>query len=166
MSATFEATREMDQEVRRSREASLGTRIRVRLQHHRIDGELARGADPNTDPLRYERARELVGDESRRRLGSGLERLVAAADAEPIRFSSRVPIARMAIRDSLPDMENIIERLHAPAYLSPQGVAMVAVLLADGAGPLYGSATAPAGELHRALETVVHAIDNGPVMIV
>jgi hypothetical protein len=165
MSATVEATRELDQEVRRSREPSLGTRIRVRLNHHRIDRELARGADPNTDPLRYERARELVGDESRRRLGAGLEGLLAAADTGPIRFSSKVPVARLAIRESRPDIETIVERLSPPAYLSPQGVAMVAVLLADGAGPLYASAATPSPELHRALETVVHAIDNGPVLV-
>jgi hypothetical protein len=36
------------------------------------------------------------------------------------------------------------------------------VLLADGAGPLYGNGPSHAEVLVRALEDTLHAIDNGP----
>jgi hypothetical protein len=166
MSATAELRPRIERRVERSPGATLGARIRTRLHRRRIDLELTAGVDPNANPLRQARALELVGEASRRRLAAGLERLLAAADAGPAPFTSKVPVARAAIRDSRWDVETILERLLTSAYISPQGVAMIGLLLGDGAGPLYGDPTTHSTELRRALETVVHAIDHGPALVV
>lgn len=165
MSATAEVTRGANQKVRTSGAVSLGIRVRTRLHRHKLDKELASGADPNINSLRYERARELVGEQSCRRIAASLERLLAEVDSGPRAFSARVPIARAAIRDSRGNLDTIVERLKAPAYISAQGVAMISLLLSDGAGPLYGIDPAHSRELHRALETVLDAIDHGPVLV-
>jgi hypothetical protein len=160
MSATAEVTWGADQKARASGGASLGTRVRTRLHRHKLDKELASGADPNINSLRYERARELVGEQNRRRIAASLEQLLGEADSSPRAFTSRVPIARAAIRDSRGSLDTIVELLRTPAYISAQGVARISLLLSDGAGPLYGNNPAHSEELRRALETVVDTIDQ------
>jgi hypothetical protein len=151
--------------VRRAPQTPLPIRVRTRLHRGRLDREIVSGADPNLGPLRRERAHQLVGDEWRRRSATNLERLLVEADSPPHPFNPRVPLARAAIRDSRWSLDTIVERLRAPAYISPQGVAMITVLLADGAGPLYGSGPADPKVLGSALEVTLHAIDNGPVLV-
>jgi hypothetical protein len=165
MSASTGTIRGASWKARHPRPTPIGIRIWARLCHGRLDRELVSGADPNLDPLRHERARRLVGEEWRRRCAASLERLLAEADSPPRPFTSKVPIARAAIRDSRPRLDTIVERLRAPAHISPQGMAMVTVLLADGAGPLYGSGRADPAVLGRALEDMLHAIDNGPALV-
>jgi hypothetical protein len=165
MSASTGAIPGASWKARRTPPTTIRIRIWTRLHRGRLDRELVSGADPNLDPLRQERARQLVGEEWRRRCAASLERLLAEADSPARPFTSKVPIARAAIRDSRWSLDTVVERLRAPAYLSPQGVAMVTVLLADGAGPLYGSGPADSAVLGRALEDTLHAIDNGPVLV-
>jgi len=165
MSASTEAIRGVSQKVRRTPPVPLGIRFRTRFHRGRLDRELVSGADPNLDPPRRERARQLVGEEWRGTTATSLEHLLAEADSPPRPFTPRVPIARAAIRDSRWTLDTIIERLRAPAYVSPQGVAMITVLLADGAGPLYGGGPADSAMLGRALEVTLHAIDNGPALV-
>lgn len=141
---------------------TLMTRVRTLPHRHRLDLELAAGSDPNVDPLRRERARELLSEGSRRKLAWSLERLLAEADSPPPPLSPRVPIARDAIREQSSAVETIVERLKAPSYVSPQGVAMVSLLLADGAGPLYRGNSENAQGLGKDLDAAVDAIDHGP----
>jgi hypothetical protein len=162
MNAATEAIPGTGQKVHRVPRTPLPIRIRTRLHRGRLDRELVSGADPNLGPLRRERAQQLVGEEWRRRSATNLERLLAEADSPPRPFNPRVPIARAAIRDSRGSLDTVVERLRAPAYISPQGVAMITALLSDGAGPLYGSGTSDSEVLGRALEDTLHAIDNGP----
>lgn len=165
MSATAEATRSANRKVRTLGAVSLRTRVQTRLHRNTLDRELAAGNDPNSGTVRHERARELVGEKTRRQFAAGLERLLAEADSGPRGFTSKVPIARAAIHDSRGDLETIVERLKAPAYISPQGVAMASLLLTDGASPCYGKDPASSQELRRALEAAVEAIDHGPVLV-
>lgn len=166
MNATTEVTRSPGQRNRGAGTSSLSNRVRARLRRHKLDKALASGADPNTDLLRCERAQELVGEKTRHEIAVCLERLLAEADSAPRRLcTSRVPIARAAIRDSRWALETIVERLKAPAYISSQGVAMVSLLLSDGAGPLYDSSAARSQELRSALAITVDAIDHGPVLV-
>jgi hypothetical protein len=165
MSATAEVRRGVVQKVRPPGSGSLRTRIRARLHRHRLDSELASGADPNIDPIRRERAQDLLGEETRHRVAASLESLLAEADSPAHGLTAKAPIARAAIRESRWDLETIIERLKAPAYISSQGVAMILLLLADGASPLYGNNRARSGELCRALAATVEAIDHGPVLV-
>jgi hypothetical protein len=140
------------------------TTLRALLHRHRLDRELACGGDPNATPLRRERARQLLGDRLRHQLAESLERLLADAERAPAPFSSRVPIARAAIRDSRRDLEWVIGRLEAPAYISPQGVAMVSVMLSDGTSPLFGPDPSPR-RLRWSLAAVSEAIDHGPIVV-
>lgn len=57
-----------------------------------------------------------------------------------------------------------MERLKASAYVNPQGVAMLSLLVYDGAGPLYGNYYS-ARYLGWRLAAVLDAIDHGPVMV-
>jgi hypothetical protein len=165
MSATTETVAAPSGKVRAPAATPLATRVRVRLRRHKLDKRLAAGDEPNLDPLLRERARELVGDRCRRQVAESLELLLEDAGSGPRAFSSRVPPARAAIRDSRADLEAIVARLRAPAYISSQGVAWISLLLGDGASPLYGTLPTHPGELRRALRTVLDAIDHGPVLV-
>jgi hypothetical protein len=165
MSASTETIPGAWHKVRRAPRTPLAIRVRTRLHRDRLDRELVSGADPNPDPLRRERALQLVGEGRRGTTATSIERLLAEANSPPRPFNPRVPIARAAIRDSRWTLDTIVERLRAPTYISPQGVAMITVLLADGAGPLYRGAPAGHEGLGRTLETTLHAIDNGPVLV-
>ncbi|MGN6815699.1 MAG: hypothetical protein ACTHK3_06385 [Solirubrobacterales bacterium] len=139
-------------------------RFRVRLRRHKLERQLAAGADPNaTDELR-ERARQLVAEESRRSIAASLRRFLEDASSRPRPFSSRVPIARNAIRDSRGDIEGIIERLDTRNYLCPQGVAQLSLLLREGTSPLFGSAT-PSRQLRWSLLAAVDGLEGGPVLV-
>lgn len=164
MSAVTDVISGQSEKIRVTDPTPLRTRIRTRLHRHGLDVDLASGADPNTDPIRRQRASELVGAKARRRIAASLERLLAEADSPAGPLSSRVPVARAAIRDSRSDLEMIDERLKAPSYISPQAVAMVSLLLTDGAGPLYGSDPAHSQELPGALAVAIDAIDHGPFL--
>jgi hypothetical protein len=164
MNASTEAMPRTGQKAPRVPRTPPAIRIRTRLHRGRLDHELVSGADPNLDPLRHERARQLVGEGWRRRCAASLELLLAEADSPARPLNPKVPIARAAVRDSRWRLDTVIERLRAPAYISPQGVAMITVLLADGAGPLYGTAPSHPEVLGRALEDTLHAIDNGPAL--
>jgi len=76
-----------------------------------------------------------------------------------------VPLARAAVRDSRTELDTVVERLKTPAYISARGVAMISVLLSDGAGPLYGRDPANSRVLRKALEAVIDCLDNGPVLV-
>jgi hypothetical protein len=165
MSATTRAFQDVDPEVRPADPTGPRVRLRTRLHRGRVDRELVSGLDPNSDPLRRERARELVGERCRRRLAATLEGLQLEADSSAHLFTSRVPLARAAIRDSRDELDTVVERLKTPAYISARGVAMISVLLSDGAGPLYGRDPANSRILHKALQAVIDCLDNGPVLI-
>jgi hypothetical protein len=137
--------------------------LMARLTSKRLDQELADGADPNTDPLRHERARELVEDRTRHRIAANLRRALAEAEAPRSPFSVKAPIARRALRDSREDVEDVVDRLNGPAPVSPQGVARARMLLTDGTGPLYGEETT-APQLRWSLAATSEAIEHGPAM--
>ena len=158
--ATAELRRGGEPGARASDRVSLGTRVQTRLRRQRLDKELASGADPNANSLRYQRARELVGEQTRQRITASFERLLGEADSGLRGFSSRMPLARVAIQDSRVSLDTVVERLKTPAYISAQGVAMISLLLSDGAGPLYGTDPAHSEQLRRALKTAVEAIDH------
>lgn len=150
--------------VRTPAAGRLATRFRTRLHRHGLDRELASGADPNSDPLRRARARALVRSDSRLKVAASVEHLVAEASSPPRPLTPRVPIARAAIRACGAELETIVERLKAPAHITPQAVAMISLLLSDGAGPLYGRDPGHTDELRSTLQVAIAAIDHGPVL--
>jgi hypothetical protein len=142
----------------------LRLRILTRLRRHRLDRQLAEGADPNASPALRERSRQLLSDEGRCQVATGLQGFLDDAFADSWPPSSRVPIAREAIRDSRWDIEEVVERLTAPAYLCPQGVARLSILMTDGNSPLFGPSTS-AQQLRWGLVAATEALDNGPLLV-
>lgn len=139
-------------------------RFRIRLGRHKLDRELAAGANPNASDHLRERGRQLVTEESRRSIAASLQRFLDDASSRSGAFSSRVPIAGEAIRDSRRDIEEIIECLNTPSYLCPQGIAQLSLLLTEGTSPLFGPATAP-WQLRRSLLAAIQGLDGGPVLV-
>jgi hypothetical protein len=147
-----------------ARLAPSNVRFRVRLQRHKLDRQLAMGADPNTNALLRERARQILTEKNRRSIAASLRRFLDDASSRPRPFSSRVPIARKAICDSRWDIEEIIRRLNAPTYFCPQGLAQLSLLLTDGASPLFGPGTPPR-QLRWSLLNAVEGMESGPVLV-
>jgi hypothetical protein len=103
----------------------------------RLDFDLARGRPPEAAPALARRAEQLVGRRWRRRLAGGLERLIAAAEAPRPAFSAAVPPRRDEVRAAQPVLEALIVRLRDDAPVQARGVALVSLLLSDGASPAY-----------------------------
>jgi hypothetical protein len=139
-------------------------KLKALLHTNRLDEDLACGADPNSDPLRHERALELLEAETRRRIAANLRQALAEAEAPRRPFSVKAPIARAALRDSREDVEDVADRLASPAPVSPQGVAKARMLLTDGTGPLYGEETT-ATQLRWGLAATAEAIEHGPAVL-
>jgi hypothetical protein len=91
--------------------------------------------------------------------------LLVEAETPSRGLSSRVPVARAAICDSRFDLETIIERLKAPTGIGAQAVAMISLLITDGAGPVYGNGPAQSRRLQEALAATDDAIDRGSVLV-
>lgn len=161
MSADTGALATPGPQVRPDGTTPLRVQILTRLQRRKLDRQLAAGAGPNARPLLRERARQLLTDEARRSIAESLRRVLDDASSPPQQFSSRVPIAREAIRDARRDLEEVIEHLNAPSYLCPQGIAQLSLLLTEGTSPLFGPA-APARQLRWSLQAALEGLDGGP----
>ena len=165
MSATTAVVRAGAASIRPATATPLRIRLRTRLHRHRLDKELASGADPNVDPLCSERARQLPAKRRGTRIAASLERLLAEADSAPRALSSgcRSREPRSATRAGTSRASSSGSK--APAYISPQGMAMLSLLIHDGAGALYGNRLLRPGVYAGRLAAVVDAIDHGPVIV-
>ena len=124
-------------------------RVLARGQAARLDRELAEGASPEANATLAARAARLTSTEFRCDLAASLRRILAAAgepgpagarvplgSARPI----RVPVRTTRVSQSAPVLAELASRLLEPGPVPVGGVAMVALLLADGTGPLYREA--------------------------
>lgn len=116
------------------------TRARAWLHQHKLDRRLARGEDPNRDPLCTQRAVTLVDHSLRHRLATSLEDLAPWG----------------------PAVDTLVERLRAPAPVKPQGVAQASLLVTEAASPLWGGRGEPA--LREAAGRALLALDQGPAL--
>ncbi len=112
-------------------------RLIARIFSHSLDGQLAAGQAPEDRWLRAVRASVLSEQRCRQRLARTLGHVLARAEG-----GERRPLAGIAPRGALthPGREviaTLIDTLQSPGPASAQGVAMAAVLLSDGTGPLY-----------------------------
>jgi hypothetical protein len=103
----------------------------------RLDRDLAAGRRPGSSPAHARRARRLVAPRGRRRLAAGLERPLAAAVAPRPVYSAAVPPHRGEVRAAREDLEALVERLRDERPVTARGVALVSLLLSDGASPAY-----------------------------
>jgi hypothetical protein len=124
--------------------------ILVRSQAAQLDRALAQGASPEASARLAARAAQLTSTRFRRDLAASLRRILVAAGppALPVPAHAplgsarglRVPLRTARISRCAPVLSEVASRLLEPGPVPVCGVAMVAQLLADGAGPLYREA--------------------------
>lgn len=132
-----------------------GLRIRTWWQRQRLDEELARGTDPASDPALALRSRQLAGQAERLRLADALDAVVH--DPRSPSFSVQLQPRRLQLRECAGDVLALVSRLRDGHPIDVQGVAMVSLLLTDGASPLY-YAGAPCS-LRHTVRSARHALD-------
>jgi hypothetical protein len=126
----------------RTHTAGVGVRMRAWWSRHALTRALADGADPDTSAELTAVARELIGMRARYRLAAGLDRVVRAATEPRVPLHSMVPMNRRAIAAAQDELAALAERLRAARPVPVRAVALAAMLLSDGTGPLYHRAAA------------------------
>jgi len=122
-------------------EPGVGDRLAVRLRSHALDSALAAGAEPESDLRLAIRAHDLTQPESRRILARSLERILTEATRRAgLRPTTLSPGSRRTVREAATDLDALIARLRGHGPVAARGVALVAVLIGDGAGPLHTGA--------------------------
>src|ERR1700753_1731946 len=134
MSATDHLTRLAPS--RPPRDTSM-TRLRVRLRRDGLDRRIAAGEDPYGDADLGRRAAQLTELGTRRQIAATIDRLIDEADGPPAPLSSKVPLARGAIVLCAPRLCEIACRLEGDQEVAARGVAQAAMLVHEGASPLY-----------------------------
>lgn len=148
-----------DDRARRSRArrwGETGSSALARLRGGSLDRALAAGADPARSRALAARAAQLTSPNARLRLAESLEQLLRRA-REPSR-PGRVTPQRRTVLAEQSDLQELADRLRGPELVYAQGVAMLRLLLTDGAGPVF--ARRPEGSLH-ALACAAHAAMRG-----
>ena len=112
--------------------------LAVRVHRAWLDGQLAEGRRPDSDPELALRARQLTSEEMRHRLSRALLRIVDVANRTPRpRRTAAAPLDRSAVLEARALLIQLAQRLDAEDSVNPRGVAMVSRLITDGAGPMY-----------------------------
>lgn len=140
--------------VERSRATA---RMRARVCARRFDRELAQGVSPDSSAGLSVRAHDLIGVRTRGMLAQAIRRLVedATHPRRPHRFT--VPICRSKVRRSRSTLEEVADRLVGGEPLDARGLALLRLLLSDGAGPVFDHPGA--NDLEPALERVIAALE-------
>jgi RecJ-like exonuclease len=124
---------------------------RVRLHAHRLDAEIADGADPMATGERAARAAQLLQPRMRHALAAGLRRAVLDARRTACVRSSAVHVARSAVCACASSLLELAAEL-GDAGVHPRGIALTRLLLSDGTGPLYCARTEE--ELRAAVDEI------------
>jgi hypothetical protein len=116
-----------------------------RLLAWRLDRQLAVGAAPWRSRAHAARALQLTSPRRRRRLATGLSRILDEAFAPPIstRLGAVVSPSRTQVCDALPQIVALTARLQDAEPVDSRGVAGLQLLITDGAGPFYVAAHRP-----------------------
>jgi hypothetical protein len=109
--------------------------LRVFFSRHRLDQQLAEGADPTSSSQLELRARQLV--QEREQLAARIDRVLAIAHRPRQAFTAQVPLRRAAVLEAEDDLRALTVRLRDGVPIDPQGAALTARLLSEGASPLY-----------------------------
>jgi hypothetical protein len=143
------ATLHLNQLVQDRPRAGWPARLRVRVRRPALDRRLAAGADPWSDPELSIRAEELTDAETRVRIAKAIDRAIVEAGDPPPPMTSQVPLARPAIRACTPRLRAISGRLKGDHMVTPRGMAQAAMLVREGASPLYMASTSETALRHR-----------------
>lgn len=131
-------------------------RLLCRIERHRLDEQLARGASPDASAALSLRARSLIGMRLRRQLALALERVVCDAGYVDHPFRSVVPVCRAGVLRCRLLMEQLGTQLTRPGPVDARGVALLRLLLIDGTSPLYSRLDD--GALDRCLQAALAAL--------
>ena len=112
-------------------------RVRVLWARGRLDGMLARGADPGPSPELALRAAQLTARRHRAALADSLEDVVHTAEGRRSTRSARPPLASREVRAARAALLGIAFQLRQDAEVHPAGVVLAQRLITDGSGPLY-----------------------------
>ena len=116
--------------------SSAWLRLRVLISRDDLDHQLARGADPLGSGALSLRAEQL--SRGRTRLADRIERVLEDARTPAPPFTAVVPVRRAQVLVCADDLLALARRLSDDQPVDVQGVAQAAILLSDGASPLYG----------------------------
>lgn len=118
----------------------LRDRFAARVRSRELDLELAAGTPAESTPAIALRARRLTALGDRRAKAATLRRLLREASEEPPRSHVKVRPSEgvVAAADALIELA---DALAAPGPVAVRGAAEASLLLTDGTGPLYNSAT-------------------------
>ena len=116
-------------------------RLRVSIRRRRLDALIAQGWVPAVDPALELRARQVQRPAVRATLARALRRAMRAVDERQRDgwLGSRVPVAARPVRECMPELSDLARAL-TDVRAGVQGVAIVSMLVTDGASPLYGNA--------------------------
>ena len=109
-----------------------------------LDAQLGDGRHAEHDRLRAVRAGILPTPATRRRLAAGWEdvlRRTARSHRSHRSLDSRMPIRSSRVVAAEDDIRHMISLLRASNPVPARGVAIASLLLMDGTGPLYNSAS-------------------------
>jgi hypothetical protein len=138
------------------RRARSRDRLLCRLDRHRLDERLAGGASPDASVALSLRARSLIGMRLRRDLARTLQRVLCDAQCADHRYHSVVPVCRAGVVRCRIMIEELAAQLTQPGPVDARGVAMLRLLLTNGASPLYSRFDD--GGLDRSLRAALGAL--------
>jgi hypothetical protein len=129
----------------------IALRLRVAVHASALTSELAAGAPPGLSPELSVRATQLVGDRGRRQMAQVWRRTIDEARRPALTRANISIIHRAAVIDAGDAISALIERLNSDKPVAVKGMAMLEMLLTDGAAsPLYAPAE-PLTLRHRIL---------------
>jgi len=146
-----------------SRRVRWADRVSVRLATGRLDARLAGGANPDSSAPLSMRAQALIGEPMRARLAHALRAALEQAVEHPRPLDPCARPCRARVLACRAELLELAQALLDPGPVEARGVARVAVLLSDGAGPLYGpgwSVEQLRAALRAALEALVPGADS------
>jgi hypothetical protein len=115
----------------------IGVRMLANLRAASLDRQLAAGRAPESSRVLAARAQKLVSPKMRRKLVEDWERVVDLSRRTPPTHCPHVPVCRRGVAAAQPELNEMLSFLLAPRPTAVRGVAMVRVLLINGAGPLF-----------------------------
>ena len=141
------------------RRPSLALRARVWFKSLELDAALADGDDPTRTPELALRARQLAEPSRRDELAEAIYRVIAIADRheKEAAIMPLTPFRPWQIDGNRSLLLELADRLRDNSPHALQGVAMTALMLEDGTGPLFFSNRT--ATLERAISACLSALD-------
>jgi hypothetical protein len=156
-----------DAEVSSDQTTSAARRLRVALHRDSLTRQLANGDTSDATPELKLRARQLTSPRSRAGLARGLRNAVKEAHQPPWSRGMTRIVSRRAVLNAAEEIDLLVKHLYSPEPVTPQGMALVHQILADGASsPLYGSGHGDALRQSVSLATAaLGSADRGPALL-